>query len=205
MHGTRALTTTGNGNATAIKALIAKASKCDSEAASLDKQGEKIAERREHILKKREQFITSAAQLLKKDREAMPHGAWLPHLKKIGIGKSRAAELLQIAGGSNTIAKVRSETAARKIKHRQISVPKTGNGNLPASPPAKIAAKPKSTTKQAEAFGYRLQDETNAIISEINAWREANSITPNDAIIVGTYLQSSADKLLSLAQALDDR
>jgi len=53
---------------------------------------------------------------------------WEELLKtKIGIGKSRASELMQIADGRKSVEAVRAETNERKEKHRAISPFRNGD------------------------------------------------------------------------------
>src|SRR5262245_13581125 len=73
---------------------------------------------------KARQFYVAAGQHLK-TLKAQHKGTWAEWEKilkvKIGIGKSRASELMQIADGRKTVETVREETNQRKIQHRESS------------------------------------------------------------------------------------
>jgi len=79
---------------------------------------------------KAEQHYISAGQYLSQLKGISPDQVtFLATVKdKIGLGKSRAYELLQIADGRKTDAEVREATNQRKIKHRA-SVPERTRGN----------------------------------------------------------------------------
>jgi hypothetical protein len=75
----------------------------------------------EQYAEKSEQHAISAGLLLKELKAAHTGNwaEWEELLKtKIGIGKSRASELMQIADGRKTVEAVREETNQRKIEHR---------------------------------------------------------------------------------------
>jgi bacterioferritin-associated ferredoxin len=79
-------------------------------------EGDKAAE-------KSEQHYIAAGQHLKtlKAEHGGTWAEWEELLKsKIGIGKSRASELMQIADGRKTVERVRSETAERTAKMRAL-------------------------------------------------------------------------------------
>jgi len=72
---------------------------------------------------KAEQHYIAAGQHLKtlKAEHKGNWAEWEELLKsKIGIGKSRASELMQIADGRKTIEQTRDDTNKRKIEHRKI-------------------------------------------------------------------------------------
>jgi hypothetical protein len=78
---------------------------------------------------KSEQFYIAAGQHLKtlKAQHKGTWAAWESLLKdKIGIGKSRASELMEIADGRKTVEEVRSITGARTKKSREVSPLRSG-------------------------------------------------------------------------------
>jgi hypothetical protein len=85
------------------------------------RQGDKYAEKVELNAEKRDGHYIAAGQHLKtlKARHGGNWAEWENLLKtKIGIGKSRASELMLIADGTKTVEEVRAEGAARKAKER---------------------------------------------------------------------------------------
>jgi hypothetical protein len=85
------------------------------------RQGDKYAAKAELNAEKRDQHYIAAGQHLKTLKAT--HGGnwaeWENLLKtKIGIGKSRASELMLIADGTKTVEEVRAEGAERKAKER---------------------------------------------------------------------------------------
>jgi hypothetical protein len=73
---------------------------------------------------KAEQHYIAAGQHLKalKEQHQGSWAEWEALLKdKVGIAKSRASELMQIADGRKTVEAVREETNQRKIEHRDSS------------------------------------------------------------------------------------
>jgi hypothetical protein len=88
--------------------------------AHIDK-GDKAKAQAEHAAGKAEQHYISAGQYLKtlKEQHNGSWAEWEELLKtKIGIGKSRASELMAIADGTKTTKQVRADTNKRKITHR---------------------------------------------------------------------------------------
>lgn len=81
-------------------------------------KGDKSAE-------KAQQHYIAAGQYLK-TLKAQHGGTWAEWetlvKEKVGIGKSRASELMQIADGRKTVEDVRADTNKRKLEHRA-SVP----------------------------------------------------------------------------------
>ena len=78
---------------------------------------------------KAQQHYIAAGQHLQtlKANHAGNWAEWQELLKtKIGIGKSRASELMQIAGGSKTVDEVRAVTAGRTRKSRESSPLRSG-------------------------------------------------------------------------------
>ena len=76
----------------------------------------------DHAKEKADQHYISAGLHLKelKDRHDGTWAEWEELLKtKIGIGKSRASELMQIADGRKTVEDVREDTNQRKLQHRK--------------------------------------------------------------------------------------
>src|SRR5262245_38667301 len=122
-------------------------------------QGEK-AER------KADKHHRSAGQLLKKLKDTTGSWAeWEALLKThIGIGKSRASELMAIAAGTRSVEQVRADGAGRKAKERAKSLrdvtekPEPGNGVQP---------KPKSTSQD-----QRELEAARAYAAELEAARE---------------------------------
>jgi len=91
--------------------------------AHIDK-GDKAKAQAEHAAGKAEQHYIAAGQHLKqlKAEHEGSFAEWEELLKdKIGIGKSRASELMQIADGTKTVEQVRADTNQRKIEHRKVS------------------------------------------------------------------------------------
>jgi hypothetical protein len=70
---------------------------------------------------KAEQHYIAAGQYLKQLKDDCPdQKVFLEKVEReIGIGKSRAYELIQIGDGRKTIEQVQDQTNVRKIKHRQ--------------------------------------------------------------------------------------
>src|SRR5262249_16544523 len=87
---------------------------------------------------KAQQHYISAGQYLKtlKEQHKGTWAEWEELLKdKIGIRKSRASELMQIADGRKTAKEIQSETTGRSKKHRELSrVRKGENENAKAEP-----------------------------------------------------------------------
>src|SRR5262249_37317568 len=72
----------------------------------------------DHATKKAEQFYVAAGKHLAELKERCP-GEWLEHAKqKIGIGRSRAYEIMAIGTGAITIEQVRENTRQRVENHR---------------------------------------------------------------------------------------
>jgi phage shock protein A len=97
-------------------------------------KGDKAAE-------KSEQHYISAGQHLKTlkaqhDDAGGKWAEWETFLKeKIGIGKSRASELMQIADGRKTVEQVQADGANRVAKHEAKKISPLANGeNTPAKP-----------------------------------------------------------------------
>jgi hypothetical protein len=79
----------------------------------------------DHAKDKAEQHYISAGQHLKtlKANHAGSWDEWEALLKeKIGIGKSRASELMQIADGRRTIEQVRGATGERTARTRAAAI-----------------------------------------------------------------------------------
>ena len=72
----------------------------------------------DHATKKAEQFYTAAGKHLAELKERCPD-EWLEFAReKIGIGRSRAYELMTIGTGTRTIEQVRESTRQRVESHR---------------------------------------------------------------------------------------
>jgi hypothetical protein len=85
-----------------------------------------------HIAKGEQHFISAGLHLAKLKERCPDQATFLALVKdKIGIGKSRTYELLQIADGRKTVEEVRAGTAERQEKHR-LSV-SNGQDREPAS------------------------------------------------------------------------
>lgn len=65
-----------------------------------------------------EQHYLRAGQYLVQANSEAKHGEWLPMLKKIGISKERAAELMRIASGETTVAETRERVRKAMKKSR---------------------------------------------------------------------------------------
>jgi hypothetical protein len=94
-------------------------------------KGDKAKEKSEQAKEKSEQHYIAAGQHLKvlKAEHAGTWAEWEDLLKtKIGIGKSRASELMQIADGTKTIEQVNERRAKsmRDNRQRKISPPRGG-------------------------------------------------------------------------------
>jgi hypothetical protein len=106
------------------------------------KEAQLVKAIRAHVAKgdsatdKAEQHYVSAGLHLKtlKEQHRGNWAEWEVLLKdKVGIGKSRASELMQIADGKKTVEQVRSATAKRVAKHSaEISPLANGENSLPA-------------------------------------------------------------------------
>jgi hypothetical protein len=72
-----------------------------------------------HITKGEQHYISAGLHLAKLKERCPDQATFLAIVKdKIGIGKSRTYELLQIADGRKTVEEVRADTAERQEKHR---------------------------------------------------------------------------------------
>jgi hypothetical protein len=78
----------------------------------------------DHAANKAEQFYIAAGQHLK-TLKAEHNGNWAEWetllREKVGIGKSRASELMLIADGTKTVEGVKADTAERQQRHRKLS------------------------------------------------------------------------------------
>jgi hypothetical protein len=100
-------------------------------------------ERGDKAAEKSEQHYIAAGQHLKtlKAQHGGPWDEWETLLKtKIGIGKSRASELMQIADGRKTVERVRSETAERTAKARALQSSPLRSGENGGDPEASAEA-----------------------------------------------------------------
>ena len=118
---------------------------------------------------KAEQHYIAAGQYLKQLKDDCPdQQTFLEKVEKeIGIGKSRAYELLQIGDGRKTVEEIRADTAKRVAKHEQ-SCPLANGQN---------ARRPRSLSRAhegsfAELDGVALEEPASDTMSE-----------PNDEII----------------------
>jgi hypothetical protein len=72
-----------------------------------------------HIAKGEQHYISAGLHLTKLKERCPDQATFLALVKdKIGIGKSRTYELLQIADGRKTFEEVKADTAERQEKHR---------------------------------------------------------------------------------------
>src|SRR5262245_34712732 len=72
-----------------------------------------------HIAKGKQHYISAGLHLAKLKERCPDQATFLALVKdKIGIGKPRTYELLQIADGRKTIEKVRADTAKRQERQR---------------------------------------------------------------------------------------
>jgi hypothetical protein len=72
-----------------------------------------------HIAKGEQHYISAGLHLAKLKERCPDQATFLALVKeKIGIGKSRTYELLQIADGRKTVDEVRADTADRQERHR---------------------------------------------------------------------------------------
>ncbi len=87
-------------------------------------KGDKAAERANDL------YVTAGQHLLSlKQQHDAAKGTWAQWeelLKKVGIGKSRASELMQIADGRKTVTEVRALTGDRTRKSRESSPLRSG-------------------------------------------------------------------------------
>jgi hypothetical protein len=85
---------------------------------SLCKTIKALVAKGDHATKKAEQFYTAAGKHLAELKQRCPD-EWLQHAKdKIGIGRSRAYELIAIGTGIRTVEQVRESTRQRVEDHR---------------------------------------------------------------------------------------
>jgi hypothetical protein len=85
---------------------------------SLCKTIKALVAKGDHATKKADQFYTAAGKHLAELKERCPD-EWLQHAKeKIGIGRSRAYELMAIGTGVHTVEQVRESTRLRVQNHR---------------------------------------------------------------------------------------
>ena len=127
-------------------------------------QGDKAAEKANKAAEKAEQHYISAGQYLAelKANHTGTWDEWEALLKsKVGIGKSRASELMQIADGRKTVAEITANTTERSKKHRALSPLRNGENADKAAP-----AKPIPSQVQREL------DARQAHIKELEAARE---------------------------------
>src|SRR5437016_2899606 len=82
-----------------------------------------------HIAKGEQHYISAGLHLAKLKERCPDQATFLALVKdKIGIGKSRTYELLQISDGRKTVEEVRADTADRKERH--LSVPNGQEDNI---------------------------------------------------------------------------
>jgi hypothetical protein len=106
----------GNANSDLTEAQLVRAIKAHIE------RGDKAKD-------KADQHYIAAGQHLKtlKDQHAGSWAEWEALLKdRIGIGKSRASELMQIADGRRTVEETKADTAKRVARHRESSPLRNG-------------------------------------------------------------------------------
>ena len=85
---------------------------------SLCKTIKALVAKGDHATKKAEQFYIAAGKHLAELKERCPD-EWLQHAKgKIGIGRSRAYELMAICTGVRTVEQVHENTRQRVENHR---------------------------------------------------------------------------------------
>ena len=85
---------------------------------SLCKTIKALVAKGDHAAEKAEQFYTAAGKHLAELKERCP-GEWLQFAsEKIGIGRSRAYELMAIGTGVRTVEQVR-ETTRRRVEHHR--------------------------------------------------------------------------------------
>lgn len=110
-----------------------------------------LIERGDHASEKAEQFYTAAGQHLKTLKEQKPEGiTWDAYVEthQLGFGRRRADELIQIADGRTTLAKVRADKADSMRQVRERSAPR-GAESLDAeswtedAAPAELESRPK--------------------------------------------------------------
>src|SRR5262249_7247701 len=103
---------------------------------------------------------------------------------KVGIGKSRASELMAIADGRKTADQIRDDTNRRKIEHRKVSPFRNGENeeNEPVTNEAKINALLEGAERArlcARFDGVPNQEAMDAIGRALDAWSElADSMSP---------------------------
>jgi hypothetical protein len=96
-----------------------------------------LVEKGDYAKEKAQQFYIAAGLHLKTLRDATSSkGAWARLIKeKCDLGISRAYELMQIADGRTTVAKVRAAANERKAKHRAARPFRNGQPESPAPAP----------------------------------------------------------------------
>src|SRR5262249_32182380 len=95
---------------------------------------------------------------------------------KVGIGKSRASELMQLADGRKTIEQIRADTNSRKIEHRKISPFRNGEGE--PTNETKIAALLRAAEQArlcARFDGVPNQETIDAACRAADAWGELHA------------------------------
>jgi len=136
-------------------------------------------------------FHITAGQHLKvlkaaHDESGGTFAAWEALLKeRVGIGKSRASELMQIADGTKTVEGIREATAekVRQIRAHKSSPVRTGenSGNITTSidtkgkqPAKKIHAKPQKTATPREDIGQSSAGETARKLTRLEELEHEN-------------------------------
>src|SRR5262249_43343983 len=141
----------------------------------------------DHASKKAEQHYIAAGQHLAtlKASHAGTWKEWETLLEsKVGIGKSRASELMAIADGRKTADQIRDDTNRRKIEHRKVSPFR--NGENEDEPIETNEAKINALLERAERArlcacfdGVPNQEAMDAIGRALDAWSElAGSMSP---------------------------
>jgi hypothetical protein len=155
-------------------------------------------ERGDKAKDKADQHYVAAGLRLKELKES--HGGtwteWEELLKtKIGIGKSRASELMQIADGRKTLVEVREAGAARIREHRESSPLR--NGEAPAAASKAIMVPPESVPTPRDV----LLEMAGTGAGLAKEWHSAD--IENDAELAATA-RKVADAWGVVADALDD-
>jgi hypothetical protein len=129
---------------------------------------------------KAEQHYIAAGQHLK-TLKATHGGSWAEWEKlletELGIGKSRASELMAIADGTKTVEQIRADTNIRKVKHRQLSPFRNGEDE-PETNETKIKALLRGAEharRCARFDGVPNQETIEAVCRTVDAWNELHS------------------------------
>jgi hypothetical protein len=193
-----------------------------------------LAKAEKYQSKAEEHFVTAGQYLMTLKGNSPDQATFLQIVKEqIGLGKSRAYELMQIADGTKTDDQIRENANQRKIQHREtLSVPERTNADehqpltlrvatrhstTPLYTKALVLPEPTDPAEQATGDSETLVQEINTYHRELvgflhdftqrfTAWHQASPPIDKDgkaAIMQALYL--CADGFAQLAQEFDGR